>query len=102
MRLCLRRQVCLLGGAAQSGPMADAWRLQLAAAPDGCGFAGAWRLAQPLDGGRSWQSASLVSTAEVNSMLVFLVRVRTRSREAATASAAGRLALTTAQCRVWL
>lgn len=72
MRLCLRRQVCLLGGAAQSGPMADAWRLQLAAAPYGCGFAGAWRPAQPLDGGRSWQSASLVSTAEVSSMLVFL------------------------------
>lgn len=57
-------QVCLLGGAAHSGPACDTWRLQLSLG-DGGTAVGAWRAGQPLEAGRSWHTATPLPAAEV-------------------------------------
>lgn len=56
-------QVCLLGGASESGPASDTWQLALSAGDDGK-VGGTWRQGLPLEAGRSWHTATPLSTAE--------------------------------------
>lgn len=63
-------EVCLVGGAAQGGPVGDTWRLQLSAS-DCRSVSGAWQPGQTLESGRSWHTASCVQTSQGSGVLLF-------------------------------